>query len=400
MTGSISNKSFIRVANITEEGKLGGPQVRIAQVANSLHGQVETIVVMPDENSGTYRKLCEELGIRYKTFWMSRVTKEWSVALRYFLFFSYEVIRLFSYFKRENFDLVHVSGGSWHYKGVIAGRLAKRKVIWHLNDTSMPWVFREIFRLLSPLANGYVYASKRSMKYYSSLIKQGKPEFLIPAPVDTLKFNPTQKYNGDGAFKKGRHGKIVIGTVANVNPIKGLEVFIHCAAELNKINDNIVFVVVGKIYSAQQRYFKQLQQLCEYLSVDNIEFVGGRSDVRPMLQNFDVYVCSSQAESSPMSVWEAMAMEKPVVSTDVGDVPIYVRDGYNGFIVDVGDSKRMAERIAALAVDENMRHDFGCRARAIAVQELDIEKCAQRHLDAYVNIVGTRKKSPELINNT
>ena len=48
----------------------------------------------------------------------------------------------------------------------------------------------------------------------------------------------------------------------------------------------------------------------------NIYFINSRRDVRPLLKRFDIYVCSSDNEASPLSVWEAMSMKKPIVSTD------------------------------------------------------------------------------------
>ncbi len=287
-----------------------------------------------------------------------------------------------------NFDLVYVCGGSWQYKGAIAGKIAGVKVLWHLNDTCMPWVFRKVFSCLSGLADGYVYASERSKRYYGPLVNRGKPEFVIPAPVDTAQFDPEGSYSGDEDLLEKWAGKFIIGTVANINPIKGLETFIRAVAILNKRVDQVHFVVVGPVYKNQQGYFDSLQRLCKEMSVSNIEFVGSRSDVRPLLKRFDAYVCSSLAESSPISVWEAMSMGKPVVSTDVGDVPLNIRDGYNGFVVEIGNPQALADRLEQLATNTEMCREFGQRARGVAVQELDVTMCAERHMVVYQAMAG------------
>lgn len=376
-----------RVANIIEEGRLGGPQVYICAVEAVLKGQVETLVIMPKENSVAFRERCDAIGVPYITLPITRVTKEWRVAVRYMLFSFFEVLRLVRILKKGKFDLVYANGGSWQFKAVLAAKLAGQKVLWHLNDTSMPGVILRLFSVVSRLADGFIFASERSRAYYGPLMHPGKPEFVIPSPVDTDKFDPAREYAGDEELIANWSGKLVIGTVVNVNPVKGLEVFIRAAAEIKKRFDNACFVVVGPIFKCQQRYFERLQRLCEELGVKNIEFVGGRSDVKPLLKRFDIYVCSSRAESSPIAVWEAMAMGKPVVSTDVGDVPLYVQDGDKGFIVAEGDSDGMAEKIAQLAADEDMRHEFGKRARETAVRELNPKRCADRHLAAYTAIL-------------
>lgn len=81
-------------------------------------------------------------------------------------------------------------------------------------------------------------------------------------------------------------------------------------------------------------------------------------------------------------------MGKPVISTNVGDVPLYVRDGSNGFIVEVADSAAMAARIEQLVASETTRHEFGQRARDVAVRKLDIAQCAERHVAAYQAMAG------------
>ncbi len=373
----------VRVANIIEEGKLGGPQTRIVMAAASLRERVETTVIMPVENSEAFRQQCDAAGVAYETLSITRITREWRVALRYLLFSVVEIVRLARLLKRSEFDLVHVSGGSWQFKGVIAGKLAGKKVLWHLNDTAMPAFIRRLFAITSRYADGFVFASERTRQYYRPLIREGKPEFVIPAPVDTSRFDPSACYHGEEDFLEKWSGQLVIGIVANVNPVKGLDVFIHAAAALNKRLENIHFIIVGVIYPAQRRYFRQLLRLCKELSVDNIEFVGGRADVRPLLKRFDAYVCSSRAESSPIAVWEAMAMAKPIVSADVGDVPLYVREGSSGYIVDIGDSTALAERLARLAIDAELRREFGRRGRETVVHELDVGRCADRHEEAY-----------------
>ena len=76
-------------------------------------------------------------------------------------------------------------------------------------------------------------------------------------------------------------------------------------------------------------------------------------------------------------------MAKPIVSTDVGDVPLYVKDGVNGFIINVGESEALADRIGRLIADESLREQFGSQSRKVVIQELDLSRCAERHIEAY-----------------
>nr|WP_319395160.1 glycosyltransferase family 4 protein [uncultured Desulfobacter sp.] len=374
----------IRVANIIEEGKIGGPQITIMMVAAALNKSFETTVIMPKQNSEQFQSQCKALGIQYHAMFLTRITKEWKVALGYILFSPFEVLRLAMFFRKKKFDLVHVSGGSWQYKGIIAGRLAGCRVIWGLNDTSMPSLVRTLFSFFSRYCDGYIHTCKRTRAYYAPYHKPGKPEFIILPPVDTEHFHPGRRGSGDETLIDQWHGKKVIGTVANINPVKGLETFIRAAAILNKKKkESLLFVIIGPVFHRQKKYFSSLTSLAAELGVDNLVFAGARKDIRPLLSSFDIFCCTSLFESGPMTLWEAMSMEKPVVSTDVGDVSTYVKDDENGYIVNVGDAKTISDRLTSLIDNDELRAEFGRKSRKTVKHYLDISISAKQHKKAY-----------------
>ena len=375
----------LRVADIIEEAKVGGPQIRLLQVAHQLRGRVDTIVIMPEQNSTEFQQHCKKLEVPFHVVSISRITKELGPALRYLWRTPWEILQLVRLFHQEQFDLIHVSGGSWQYKGAIAGKLAGIPVIWHLNDTYMPSLLRRVFGLLSGFASGYAYASERTKTYYRPYVNKNRLEYTIPAPVDTLQFDTTLELPDDKLLPN-LDGKLVVGTVANPSPVKDLMTFLKMAEKVqNQTVMPVVFVVVGKLYETQMSYFHTLQKMTKELQL-KIYWAGPRQDVRPLLKRFDVYVCSSKAESSPISVWEAMSMSKPIVSTDVGDVPIYVHDQENGYVVPVGDSAQLADRVLQLLREPSLRTKFGRISRDIVQEQLDIIKCGERHLEAYLAV--------------
>jgi glycosyltransferase involved in cell wall biosynthesis len=378
----------IRIANVIEEGKLGGPQVRMVRVTAALADRAETLIVMPRANSGPFREMCESRGVSYRAVPLTRITKEWRAALAYLLFSPWEVLRLARLFRRERVDLVHASGGSWQYKAVIAARLAGVPSVWHLNDTSTPGWVRRLFRRVAPLAGGFIFASRRSQDYYGDLILAGRPQAVVPATVDLAHFDPTLGFPTEPGLPPEGSGP-VIGTVANVNPVKGLETLIRASARLRAMGHAPHVVIVGAIPERQRSYHRRLVALAGELGLDRLHFVGARADVRPMLARFDVYVCSSVAESSPVSVWEAMAMTRPVVSTDVGDVARHVRDGEAGFIVPVEDDAAMADKIAQLLDTPARRIEMGAAARK-AANAFRPETIAMLTLDIYARSQASR----------
>ncbi|MEP1472103.1 MAG: glycosyltransferase family 4 protein [Halieaceae bacterium] len=371
----------MRVANIIEEGKVGGPQIRMVRVAKALSVSVETLIVMPRVNSGAFRELCSTNNVAFFTLPITRITKEWRTLVAYVLLSPFEVLWLAYWIRKQRIDLVHASGGSWQYKAIMAAWIAGKPSIWHLNDTSMPLWVRNIFRLLQPMASAFIYASKSSQKYYSDLIRPGRPQSIVPSTVDLNYFSPYLDHPQVSEIAIGS-AELVIGTVANVSPVKGIDVLIRAAVHLRSLGFSPHVVIVGPVFERQSDYLSQLLQLAEEKGLQNIHFVGASSDVRPYLARFNAYVCSSIAESSPISVWEAMAMGCPVVSTDVGDVSQHIESGRSGFVVRVNDHIEMAERIAELLGNAELRSFIGNNARQAAAP-FSPDLVAKQTLDAY-----------------
>ena len=380
----------MKIANIIEEGRLGGPQIRIAEVARRLkaHG-IETTVVYPKYQSDLFEQKLNEYGIRNIRLPLHRLTKDKKHLLAYFFFFFYEIVYLYLFFKREQFDIIHCSGGSWQFKGIIAGRLAGSKTLWHLNDTGMPAFFRWIFRLIAPkFADGLIVAGKRVRDYYIERLGLGNmPIFEIQAPVDTKYYDPFRAVY-DETISKANGLRIV--TVANINPTKGLDYFMHMVAHLNRHYESLNFLIVGSVYDTQKKYSKKLSKLRDRLKLSNLQFYGPCRDVPSVLKAADIFVFPSISEASPMSVWEAMSMGNAVVSTDVGDVARFLKNEEVGFVVPIKDAEALANKVAVLIENSGLREKFGKKAREAAFKYLDVNVTTQKHMEAYRAVLSRR----------
>jgi len=381
---------MIKVANIIEEGRLGGPQYRIVEVAGALKEKsIATTVIFPKLQSDSFCNLLQQKNITFKRLPLSRLSKNIRYLLRYIVLFPLELIVLTLHLSKERYDVVHVSGGAWQFKGVIAGKAAGAKVLWHLNDTSMPRLLRFLFSILArTFVDGLIVAGKRVKEYYLDGVglTNKYPVFVIQAPVDCNHFDP-KCIAQDEKNKNHKHSRIHIVSVGNVNPCKGFEYFLHMAALLNGLKVDIQYLIVGPHFESQQKYTEHLNFLKRELRLENLHFYGPCNDVRQLLRNADIYVCSSIAEASPLAVWEAMAMEKAIVSTDVGDVSRFIKDGYNGFIVPVGDPESLYQKVKILIENPSIREKFGKRARQIALEQLDSSIAVSKHAEAYHSIL-------------
>jgi glycosyltransferase involved in cell wall biosynthesis len=381
---------MLKVCNVIEEGRFGGPQSRIVRVAVNLKDLgVETYVLYPSFESEKLARRLNEEGIKSKPIRMCRLTKEVHGLFRYFINFPLEIVLMYRYFCQEKFDLIHVNG-PYQVKGALAAKVAGIPVLWHINDTSEVWPVKLAFKsLMWRLAKGFISAGQRVREIY--LTGAGideKPVYIIQAPVDISIFDP-DKISPDALVGRAEGFKVI--TVANINPIKGIESFIDMAALLNKKFKKVTFFVVGEFLESQRGYSRMLMDRCARLGIKNLVFTGSLDNIPSVIRSADVYVCTSLKEASPTSVWEAMSMAKPVVSTDVGDVKLFVRDGESGYVVPVGDAEALAERVEKLLNNESMLREFGQNARRVVKESLDLVQCARLHKKAYIEIISSNK---------
>lgn len=97
-----------------------------------------------------------------------------------------------------------------------------------------------------------------------------------------------------------------------------------------------------------------------------LEVLGELQDVRPALASASIYVLPSYREGTPRSVLEAMAMGRPIITTDAPGCRETVIEGVNGLLIPVGDSAALAQAMRRLAGDAATRSAMGLASRRIA----------------------------------
>jgi len=374
----------MKIVRVLLDGRIAGPQIQFLEESIALRNghNVESVFFIPAQESDEFRSKLELSGMKFITLSLHRLSKSPILILKWLFRFNKEVKELKRAIEEQKPDMVHCIG-SWQWKGVIAGKKADSKVVWHLNDTKIPLLIRMVFRYLSRCADAFIVQGNRVVSYYLKGLRYPTPSYMLSAPVDTKKFDP-EKF---GKIKKDTNS-IKIITVGNVNPAKGMEYFIEAASILNKKYTNLKFEIIGSKFESQDKYIAFLKKRVEKLGVNNLSFIGYDSEIPAVLASADIYICSSVTEASPISVWEAMSMGKAVVSTDVGAVSEMIIDGKSGFIVDVGDSEKMAEKIALLIENPELRMEFGKKVRKTAKEKLEVRIIAEKHFNIYRKIIN------------
>lgn len=372
----------IKVLNITEEGRGGGALYRIMDIADELRDQIQTIIIYP-RDSERCADMIADRGLDGEPIALSALTREWRGLTRYVLTWPMDIWRLYRLIRRHRPALVYANG-SWQIKGIIAAALTRTPSVWHMNDTHQPRPVRWLYRLISPLATGHVYASERTRQYYQQIYRPAHQVYqdVTPAPVDTERFSP------EGVKVEMSDDVYHIVTTGYINPNKGLEQLIQAVAivrdQLPK--QQIQYHIIGPVLDSQRSYKRMLDQLITDFDLDNMNFVGYQSDTAPWLRAADVYLCSSRYESSPIAVWEAMACGAYVISTDVGDMEQIASTYQCAKVVPVTDPEAIAKAIIDSISDQG-RSTQQESARKTAIEAFSLSRVAQQHLTTYQKIV-------------
>lgn len=157
----------------------------------------------------------------------------------------------------------------------------------------------------------------------------------------------------------GKAGEKAVGMVARLEEVKDHETFLLGAKKVLEKRKDVRFYIVG-----DGSLRKELEGRAAELGIgENVTFTGFLQDVEKIEAALDVAVITSKAEALCLSILESMIAGIPAVGTDSGGVAEVIRHGENGFLIPVGDSAALAERLEELLADDAKRNAFGAQAK-------------------------------------
>lgn len=177
-------------------------------------------------------------------------------------------------------------------------------------------------------------------------------------------------------------GTRIIGSVGRLNPVKDQATLLRAFARLRAdlVDTAVADTALVLVGDGALRGSLQLQAAALGIG-DAVRFLGDRSDVRELLQGFDVFALSSLSEGYSMALLEACASGLPIVATDVGGNREIVVDGCNGLLVPPAHDDALAGAFATLLRDPAGATAMGSAGREWALREASVEAMAG-HYDA------------------
>ena len=176
-----------------------------------------------------------------------------------------------------------------------------------------------------------------------------------------------------------------IGMVANLNPVKRVDIFLKALSILKKKYQILNFqsVILG---DGPER--DHLLRLSQDLGLQNqVHFAGSVDDVYSYLNRLDLAVLCSDREGFPNSILEYMACALPVVATSAGGSAELVNEA-NGLCVPPGDARALAHAMAKLAADKELRANLGQQSLKIVKKLYSWDKSIHEWQQFYRSVIN------------
>ena len=238
-------------------------------------------------------------------------------------------------------------------------------------------------RLIGARADAFltVSAADRRRMIEIERIDPGKV-ILVPNGIP----DPPPSSGSDLRKELGLAAAPIVGTVCALRPQKALGVLIEASSALADQVPGLKVVIVG---DGPER--SRLEHLIGELGLEEtVLMLGHRDDARELIRSFDVAVCSSDFEGTPLSVLEYMQAELPIVATRVGGIPDVIEDGVEGVLVDPGDPGALAVAIDGVLAEPSSAARLAAAARRRQVAEFGIDVTVQAIERIYEGLASGR----------
>lgn len=153
---------------------------------------------------------------------------------------------------------------------------------------------------------------------------------------------------------------------------KGITEYVEAAKELKRRYPEARFLLLG--WTDENPAAISRQEVDAWVREGVIEYLGRHDDVRPYIAGASVYVLPSYREGLPRTVLEAMAMGRPIVTTDVPGCRETVIQGKNGYLVPPHDASALAQAMEKFILHPEIVPGMGRESRKIAEDRFDVHK--------------------------
>jgi glycosyltransferase involved in cell wall biosynthesis len=320
-------------------------------------------------DGGAFFKNIEQLAVPVHLF-------KFTADYRPLISLPFRILKISKFFSKHKFDVIH----SWHWSSDFTEPLAAKmaRIPFVYTKKAMGWGNKS-WRWRTHLSSKIIAINKDMLEQFFSNYKS--KTVYMPLGVDTTTFSCLETKRSTPSGHVFKDSDFVIVSIANLVPVKGIEVLLNAVKELD--NENIQVLIVG---NKDNLYGHSLER--DYAS-KQIHFIGKKLDVRPYLAVANVFVISTldKGEGLPIAPLEAMASGRLVIGSNAPGIKD-ILSNFESFLFESGNSAALTKvLISIISLNPEERLRLGRELRRNVENSYSLESCINHHESLYINLL-------------
>jgi glycosyltransferase involved in cell wall biosynthesis len=306
------------------------------------------------------------------------------------------LIKLWKFFRKERFDLVHTHSSKAGIIGRVAAKLAGVPVVVHtvhgfpfhdFNGSLQNRFYEMLERFAAKMTDHLICVSEKDrIKALQEGLMSEDDITTIPPGIDLRKYDLNVRANLKEKEFQFAPSDQVVGMIARLDKQKAPKDFVLAAERVLSQLKQVKFILVG-----DGELWPFVTELVKAKNLSsNFVLAGSRTDIPELLASMDIYVLPSLWEGLSISLLEAMAMGKAVVATDIPGTREVVDNGVNGVLVPPSNPEALGNAILSLLRDPQRARAMGRAARKLVEQEFGVKNMTMKTRGLYRRMIERR----------
>lgn len=388
-----------RILRIINRFNLGGPTYNVAYLTKYLAPEFETMLVggMKDETEESSVFILKKLGI--DPVIIPEMRRE--IGPRNDWIAYHKIRKLIEAYKP---DIVHTHAAKAGTLGRIAALSLGVPVIVHTFHGHVfhsyfgkvkTLVYKNIERFLAKRTSAIVAISQRQKEELSQIHKIAPPEKIsvIPLGFDLSRFSVGQTEKRSEFRKKYQveEDEIAIGIVGRLVPVKNHRLFLDAIKYVSEnSHKKIRAFIIGDGESMPEIQNRAAESGLDFSTVAGrslLTFTSWIHDIDVAYAGLDIVALTSFNEGTPVSLIEAQAAQKPVVSTNVGGIENIILGDETGFLSEISNPSGFFVNLNRLVQDDRLRIKFGESANKNVYERFHYDRLISDMKNLYRNLL-------------
>lgn len=352
----------MRIVQIIDSLEVGGAERMAVNYANVLSKEISFSGLVVTRKEG---RLKNEIDANVSYLYLN---KRHTLDLK-------AIFRLKTYCKSNKVEYVHAHGTSYFSALLLKICLINIKIIWHEHygaRSEEKLVHNKILFLASKFFSGIIVVNHVLKEWCFSVLKFKKviyfPNFIF-----------ANKSENEITILKGKENQRIL-CLANLKKPKNHNLLTRVAKRIKATHPDCTFHLVGKDFD--DAYSKKIKEDIKSNHLQETVFIYGvKEDTNHIIKQATIAVLTSESEGLPVALLEYGFQKKPIVVTNVGEIPFIIEDEVNGLMVESDNDELFYKAIISLLENLELRNKLGEKLYETVVKNNSEQEVIKEYLN-------------------